>query len=159
MWLFCEFLTQSYPMIPADERKLEWDSVCERYAGPKTADIEKQHSLTVQIWRESLSSHPPACLSSSGFHAEMFQRLLISLFAQQFTTDSTFYAKLARGQVSVSGERNTETVTRGDGRGAGGRQWDESTLYRARSQHRDKHHLEARECCRHREPEIYHRTL
>ncbi len=92
----------------------EGDIVCDRDAGQYAADVENKHCITVQICRDSPSSHP-ACFS-------LFSRIpCINIHTTAYIavcstvhTDSTHYAKHVRTQVSESLERE-EVVTRREG--------------------------------------------
>lgn len=148
LWVF----NRPYPIVPADEMELEWDSVCERDGGQHTADVENKQRITVQILRDSPSSHPPASLSSSGFHAQTLEWLLISLFAEQLTPIPHFMQSLQgdkclrvwREKQRDSDEGGRQRLRKGETVG-----WV-NTVHSQDHNTGDKHHLEAGEGRRHR---------
>lgn len=85
-------------------------------AGLLTANVENKHCITVQFLGIPHPPTPPAFLSSSGFHAQTLERLVMSLFAQQFTPIPHFMQSLQGDKcLRVSRGGQAEVQAMGDG--------------------------------------------
>lgn len=129
--------------------KWKWRRMCKKRQC--THRCEKQ-TLLYSSDSQGFPVRPPVLLSLFLYKQKKKWRL-ISLFAQQFTPIPLFLDCKACEETSIREKQRREQEDRGIVRA--GRQRDESTLYQAGSQHRDKHHLGARalmQCVAHLNP-------